>query len=63
STHSDLAMLYYNLGLLYNGKNNFQLALTNFQKAAEIFKATLSVTHPFIAAVQQQIQQVSNRLR
>ncbi|CAF1643631.1 unnamed protein product [Adineta ricciae] len=60
-SHSTTAVIYDNLGLIYqDGFQNYSEALSNYKKAIEIFQTTLPADHPDLGKALSHIADVYN---
>jgi tetratricopeptide (TPR) repeat protein len=56
-------MTLENIGLVYEDKRDFEQALSYFEKAAKIYRHSLSSTHPNVIKIDQAIKRVSSKLK
>jgi tetratricopeptide (TPR) repeat protein len=56
-------MTLENIGLIYEQKRDFEQALFYFDKAAKIYRYSLSSTHPYVIQIEESIKRVSSKLK
>ena len=62
ANHPDLAISYNNIGLVYDKMGEYSKALSYYEKAQQIWQKSLPPTHPYIAEVKSDIENVKKKL-
>ena len=63
SEHPDIAMTFNNIGMVYEDKHEYQQALFYFKQAADIYRKSLPSTHPNVIQLEQNIKNISSKLK
>ena len=62
SRHLNIAMTLANIGFIYEKKNDFEQALSYYEKAAIIYHQLFTSIHPDVVEIEDRIHRVSTQL-